>query len=131
MDSTDVSGRTSAEVDARPSSPDRRRASRHRRGPCPYAHIGCHAKRARLDGTGPGDLRLGGGRGHHVAGYEDAVAAADRRPVTPGGARVDGEQPTGILLGYANLSEPALVRAAALLGDSVAQRERRTPTSSR
>ncbi len=39
--------------------------------------------------------------------------------------------PTGVLLGFANLSAPALVRAAGLLGDAVAQCERRTPTSSR
>jgi GntR family transcriptional regulator / MocR family aminotransferase len=41
------------------------------------------------------------------------------------------EHPTGILLGYANLSEPALARAVALLGEALAQCGRRTPTSSR
>jgi GntR family transcriptional regulator/MocR family aminotransferase len=45
---------------------------------------------------------------------------------------VHGEaDPTGILLGFANLSEPALARAIALVSDAVAQRGRRTPTSSR
>jgi GntR family transcriptional regulator/MocR family aminotransferase len=39
--------------------------------------------------------------------------------------------PTGILLGYANLSEPALARAVGLVGEAIAQRGRRTPTSSR
>jgi GntR family transcriptional regulator/MocR family aminotransferase len=44
----------------------------------------------------------------------------------------DGDDhPAGILLGYANLSEPALARAVALLGAAIAQCERRTPTSSR
>jgi GntR family transcriptional regulator / MocR family aminotransferase len=41
------------------------------------------------------------------------------------------EPPPGILLGYANLSAPALARAAGLLGHAVAQCGRRTPTSSR
>jgi DNA-binding transcriptional MocR family regulator len=39
--------------------------------------------------------------------------------------------PAGILLGYANLSEPALARAVALLGEALAHSGRRTPTSSR
>ena len=40
--------------------------------------------------------------------------------------------PAGIVLGYANLSEPALARAVALLGaGDRLSRDRRTPTSSR
>jgi DNA-binding transcriptional MocR family regulator len=47
-------------------------------------------------------------------------------------SRIRGEDsPAGIVLGYANLSEPALARAVALLGEAIGQRDRRTPTSSR